>query len=366
MKKIYTTCVSEFNKRTKRYELIENESDWYYIDDDASISYCGGAPSGGGGGGGTQTTQTVEKSDPWEGQQPYLTKGFQNVESAFLNSTPQFYPGSTVTPYSPETNLALQLQTDRAINGSPIQEAGTNQLSDTLNGAYLGQARSQYDNSPMAGYVKEALTPTLQGDFLHGGDGFNSAVDAASRKIIPQVQSMFEKSGRSNSGLAQIGMTQALGDSFAQQYGQERQNQLTAANSANTSNQSYLDMLSQERENQIRSMLFAPQMASLDYQDYSKLAEVGAQREALDQQNLYDQIARWDYEQNQKRNSAAGYMNLVQGNYGGQSTGTSTSNMAGNSGGGGMGLNFMGGLGGLLAAPLMGMNPLMGLLGGII
>jgi hypothetical protein len=309
------------------------------------------------------------------------------------------------------------MQTSRAINGSPIQTAGTNQLSDTLSGTYLNAARDQYDNSPLTNDINNlALAPTLRGDYvknapgmywsapaaqgvnnftgstlngdyLYGGQGFNAAVDAAGRKIIPQVQSAFEKSGRTNSGLAQTAMTQALSDSFAQQYGQERQNQLQAAQlgntsndsylqtiarerqnqlqaaqTANTSNQSYLDMLSKERENQIRSMLFAPQMASLDYQDYSKLGEVGSQRETLDQQKLADQIARWDYQQNAARNSAAGYMNLIQGNYGGQTVGTSNSDVA--SGGGG-GMNIMGGVGGLLASSMLGVNPIVGLLGGL-
>jgi hypothetical protein len=63
MKKIYTKGVLEYNKRTKRYELIESESEWHYIDDNAPIAYCGG--DSGGGGGGSQTTQTVQKADPW-------------------------------------------------------------------------------------------------------------------------------------------------------------------------------------------------------------------------------------------------------------------------------------------------------------
>jgi hypothetical protein len=50
MKKIYTKGVLEYNKRTKRYELIESESEWHYIDDNAPIAYCGGDSGGGGAG----------------------------------------------------------------------------------------------------------------------------------------------------------------------------------------------------------------------------------------------------------------------------------------------------------------------------
>ena len=41
----------------------------------------GGAKGGGGGGG--QNTQTVQKADPWEGQQPFLKTGFQAADATF-------------------------------------------------------------------------------------------------------------------------------------------------------------------------------------------------------------------------------------------------------------------------------------------
>ena len=127
--------------------------------------------------------------------------------------------------------------------------------------------------------------------------------------------------------------------------------------------QLFLDNYGKERDNQIRSMFFAPQMASLDYQDFTKLAEVGAQNEALDQEKLADAIARWDYEQNARRNSVAGYMNLIQGNYGGQTSGSSTSD---SSGGGGFSPNILGGVGGLLSSSFLGINPMMGFMGGLL
>jgi len=74
-----------------------------------------------------------------------------------------------------------------------------------------------------------ATEATARGDYLYGGQGFNQALDAASRRIIPQVNSQFARSGRSGSGLAQTAMAQALSDSFAGQYGQERGRQQQAA-----------------------------------------------------------------------------------------------------------------------------------------
>src|SRR5438132_926767 len=133
-----------------------------------------GMPSGGGGGG-TQSTQTVEKSDPWSGQQPYLTTGFKQAQDVFLNDPPpEFYPNSTVVPFSPETNAALQLQTQRALAGSPIQSAGTSQLADTLSGNYLNQLPYIYNNPIQQSINSDVIAPTLRGDFLYGGPGFDA------------------------------------------------------------------------------------------------------------------------------------------------------------------------------------------------
>jgi hypothetical protein len=227
-----------------------------------------GGLSGGGGGGGEQTT--VQKSEPWSGQQPYLTRGFQDAQNLFLDSPPPaFYPGSTVQPYSPETNTALQLRTLRALNGSPVQDAANSQLTGTLNG-----------------------------DYLFGGQGFNQAVDAASRKILPQVvNSAFERAGRTGSGLASTARTQAFRDSFADQYGQERQNQM-------------------------RGLLTSPSVQAQDYADIDQLQGVGSALEGYQGGVLGDSVNRFNYGQNITQDQLKQYMQLIQGNYGNTTTTT--------------------------------------------
>ena len=59
------------------------------------------------------------------------------------------------------------------------------------------------------------LTNLLQGDYLHGGQGFNEAMDAAANDIQPRVQGAFNSAGRLNSGLAQTAMAGELSDAFA-------------------------------------------------------------------------------------------------------------------------------------------------------
>jgi hypothetical protein len=365
MRKIYTKCVFIFNKKIGQYERDEGQSEFYYISNDAPIAHCGGGgKGGGGGGGGSQSTQTIQKADPWSGQQPYLHTGFMRAQEEFLGKTPSFFPGSIITPFSPETQQAMQMQTNRALTGSPIQQEGTNQLTDTLAGDYLGQMGNLYNNPIQQMVNTDLVAPTLRGDYLFGNPGFNEAYDAAARKIIPQVDSAFERSGRTGSGLAQQAKTQALSDAFASQYAQERSNQMQAASLGQQGTGTFLDNIGRERDNQIRSMMFAPQMASLDYQDIGKLAEVGAQKEALDQQKISEDIARFDYNQNSKAVQLAKYMNLVQGNYGGESYGQTTADVSGG-GSSSFSPNIMGGLGGMLMSSSLGVNPMMGLLSGL-
>ena len=83
--------------------------------------------------------------------------------------------------------------------------------------------------STMQQPVFDQLSGTLNGDYLHGGAGFDAAQQAAYNRITPQVQSAFSGGGRLQSGLAQTAQTQALGDSFAGLYNNERNRQLQAA-----------------------------------------------------------------------------------------------------------------------------------------
>ena len=91
-----------------------------------------------GGGGG----QTVQSTDPWAGQQPYLTDMFANAQNLFRQGYGQeYYPGQTVAPFAPQQQMAFDLTTQRALAGSP-QQAGM--------GQYLNRAFAQPTMNPYA------------------------------------------------------------------------------------------------------------------------------------------------------------------------------------------------------------------------
>lgn len=259
--------------------------------------------SGGGG-----STTTIQKADPWAGQQPYLLEGFAAAKNQFLNpsSAPTYFKGSTVADFSPDTYSAMSQIRQQAGQGSAVNTNAQQMIGDTLGGKYL-----------------------------YGGDAFNAALDASRRSIMPTVDSAYAKAGRYGSGLAQTAQTQVLGDAFANQYGQERNNQMQAAN-------------------------MAPQISDLRFADAKALGGIGETQYGQDQAKLSDEVARHNFEQNIQADQLSKYMNLIQGNYGSQQTSTQSG------GGASGGSKTAGALGGALQGAAMGSagGPMGAMIGG--
>lgn len=109
----------------------------------------GGGGKGGGGGGGSTTT--VQKADPWVGQQPYLVGGrhpesgevipgvFIEAMKLYKNGqlSPEYYKGDTVAGQSDWTKQALQMQADRALNGSQLINDASNAMGNVMTGQAL-------------------------------------------------------------------------------------------------------------------------------------------------------------------------------------------------------------------------------------
>lgn len=264
-----------------------------------TITYNGIVPQAmgkrGGGGGGTQTV--TQNTTPWAGQQPFLLdifgqaqKNFQGIKDAQGNVIPtpgfgpgQFYPGQTYAGFDPLTEAALGKTTERALAGSPVQNAANEQLMKTLYGEYL----------PYEG--------------THDED-FNKAYGAARDTILPDIQSRYAQGGRYGSGLAREAEAKGLGNAFAA----EKLNY----------NRLFQDKYQKERENQMRAMGLAPAFAESDYADLARLAGVGHAYEGQNQSAIDEAMARHAFEQMEPSERLARYMQMVQGNFGNQQTTT--------------------------------------------
>lgn len=213
---------------------------------------------GGGGGGETQETE------PWEEQQPYLKKGFRAAEQDVLNRPTEFYGGQTYADFTPEQLQAQELTAARALN-NPLLGIGQGQVAQTAAGAYgFGSPYMQNIQDQMVASARE------------------------------QVDPMF---AQAHSRVGSPGHAEALGRGVAR---------------------GMTPYMEAERGRQLQAAGMAPQMAMADYADIQALGGVGMQKQALDQAAINEQMARFQYEQDEPTRRIQDYMGLVGGgNYGG-------------------------------------------------
>ena len=296
--------------------------------------------------GNSTSTQTfTQNAQPWGPQADRLRAGFDRAENLYNQGPLQFFPGQTFVGFSPQTEQALSLAENRALTGSPLTGASQQQLQQTLGGDYLR-------SNPAFNYLES----TARGDFLGGSPAF----DRYKREITDAVNAQFGASGRTGGGYHTGALAQGLGDAAAGLYAQERANQLSASSMLSKA-------FGDERARQMQGLAFAPSVAQQDYTDIAQLANVGAQREALDQARLEDQIQRHNFGQEAPYDQLGRYFGFVGGNYGGQTTGTQpvyrnqgVSGLGGALLGAGLGSQLGFGTGG--SAALAGLGGLIGFL----
>jgi len=231
------------------------------------------------------TRVVTQSNDPWSEQIPYLKTGFARAQSDVLDKPIQYYPSSTIVPFSPTTEQGLGLTEARALAGSPVMQGAQTNIADTLSGKYLGEEN-----------------PYLQ-----------SAIDAASRgitrnyqkSVLPGISSFASGRGRYGSGMqksayddSQAALASQLGDV--------------------ASGMSYAN-LAQERQNQLAAAQMAPGLAQADYSDIQALLDVGTAREKKAGAELQEDISRYYQEQTAPQDALAQYLSMVAGGqFGGQ------------------------------------------------
>lgn len=247
------------------------------------------------GGGSKQPSTTTQKTEPWSGQQPYLTQIFDHA--ARLPQT-HFFPGQTYAPMSQATQDSLNAMYARGVHGSPEEAAARGWVGNVLGG---GQDPDE-----------QRIRDVAEGKYLHGGAGFNAALDAAQRRITPQLSSQFAAGGRYGSGLHAGTQAQALSDSFAGLYDSERGRQQAA--------QQFLPQFNLQRQG--AALGFVPQLSQMDYRNLAARQGVAQAYTDEQQRGIDEQMARWEFEQNEHYKRLAQYAGLVQGNLGSASTTT--------------------------------------------
>jgi len=271
----------------------------------------------------TQTTS----SEPWGPMQPYLTKALPRIESDVLNRPKEYFPGSTVVPFSNQTEGALNWTEQRAMAGSPLLRNAQGLNNAMLGGQFLpgmpqnGAMTATGAAGGQGALAAQAMGPPSPEGFgaTSGNPWLDATVQRAQDSVRGGLDSQFATSGRYGSGAHQGALANTYGNIATDIYGGAYES---------------------ERGRQMQAMGMAPGLAMADYSDIGMLANVGAQREDMAQREMQDTVNRFNFQQDEPANRLRDYLALLQGGFGG--TGTQTKMATGGQQGSGFGNTLLG------------------------
>lgn len=221
------------------------------------------------------TSNQNSVQEPWSKQSPFLQYGFDEAARLYGQQGPDYFPNSTVAGFAPEQLQAYQLGTDRALQGNDTVNMAESYAQDVLSGKYLNS------------------------------DPYNDAVfKNVQQQVMPAVNTQWKNSGRFNSELHGGNMVDRLTTAFSPYASQIYQS---------------------ERGRMDNAMSMSPTFAQQDWTNLGALENVGKQKQDLAQQEIDDQVNRWNYYANQPGQKLDEYMQRIMGNYGGTTSGTSKS-----------------------------------------
>jgi hypothetical protein len=269
--------------------------------------------------------ETVTSSSIDPAIRPYLTEGLERARSLFLTGQqPQFFQGQTYVSPSAQTEQALAQQEALASQASPVLQQAQQAYQQSLGGVGATASGSFLGGNPYQAQMMQAATRPLEQQF--------------SNQVLPQIASLYSRSGRYGSGAMQNALGQAteaytrgLGDITSniagQQYQQER------------------GLQQQAQLAQAQLAAAAPSIYGQQYLPSQQLAQVGAAREAIAAQPLQEEMARFNFGQQLPYQQLSGYLSSVYGSPMG-SYGTQTQTMPSNpliNTAAGAGLGYLGG-----------------------
>lgn len=237
------------------------------------------------------TQQTQTNMGPWEAQQPYLTKLFQQAGSLYDKGPMQYYPDSTVSGFTPAQNQGFQGTLTTAQNQQPIVGQQNQNILDTLQGKYLDPSTNPY-LAKTYGQAADAVTRSYQ------------------TATAPQTAAAFSQAGRYGSGARN------------QQVDQNNRNLGTTLDNLATG--IYGGNYATERGNQMNTMGNLGPMLQAGYVPSTAAVNVGGAQQGQNQQQLTDQVNRFNFNQQAPWQNLGLYQGAISGNYGQSGTTTST------------------------------------------
>lgn len=288
--------------------------------------------------GGGGSTTTVQKADPWSGQQPYLKEVFREAQNLYQSGalSPDYYPGQTVAPESAWTQQAREMQAQRALQGSASVQSAQNAMDavtggsalagnaaiGTLNGMASGDVNADNAGLGVLNAMSSAQNPYLKSLYADAAGELGASIDSG-----------FSSAGRYGSGAHANARADALSDLAGQMYSHAYDQQREAAAQAGSLYQQGVNSQLQAAQaagqlyntgvgQQVLAAGTAQDLADQTYKDAAALSEAGAAQDAYLQQLINAEIGRWNYQQQAPLNALNAYQNLISGNYGATTTTT--------------------------------------------
>lgn len=324
--KITTLAIDQWDAELGRYVTVYEESYEY----EGELAHCGG------GGGGDTTQTTVQELSPEQRRAVNLDiQQQQNIdrlltsatrsllgtdnpalvtEGTIANVAPQFFPGQTFVDFTPDQARAQQLAIDRA---NALGNTGE-RIDDLIQ--FGTQGVLDINNPLLQQTINAATTPVTQ-NFLEN--------------VFPQIGSVAQQQGAFGGSRQGILEAQAARD-LNQTVGD------IASKIAFESQQRALDTFD-------RTLAAIPGLQAASFLPAEVLAAVGAERQGLEQAQLAEDIARFQFGENQtlnQLNAFANLQNILRGGTGslaGQIPGGSTTTSGSGGGGPSTGQSLLGG-----------------------
>jgi hypothetical protein len=365
------------------------------------IPPMGGAKGGGGGGG--QSTNTVQKADPWAGQQPFLTSGFEAAENRYNSDQPNFFPGNTVAPFNANElgmqqgvvdyttgarPAAMSFGAENALTGEMLANPYSNPVFNATRGlGEFGQGALQsaagFTGTPIGSdanaspMMQQMLSGSMQQNPFIGqaiNSFANDAVGNFQEQVMPALrasQVAYQPGGSSRGDIAGGIAAGNVGRSIADFANQSR---MDAFNSAQQQQMGAAQLMEQSRgqraqealgqaggafnpalggESLITSRLGGglgayPTVAQAPIDMMTSLGDIGYSQREMTQQGMDEDINRYQFGQNVEDQKLQNYMNLIQGNYGGTTTASAERGGLGLAGQLGQGVGGLAALGGIM------------------
>ena len=238
-------------------------------------------------GGGTKVM--TSETGPWAEQKPYLLAAFDKAKDLYNKGSPAYYPAETLAGFDPAQMAAQQATLGYAMGprAAAQQGAAEQSLIQGLSGQVDPNAYNPLANAlqqQVMGNLKGNILPGLRDQLMTSGQqGGSSRNDLIQNKAIANA--------------VQSGMTKPLADMYTNAYNQAQQRA-------------------------VQSGQLYPGMMNAPMSMYDSIAGVGKDRRAMSQAAMDKAMQKYQYESTAPMQSLANYMNMIQGNYGGQTTQT--------------------------------------------